>query len=247
MGRAGQARSRCSPAVQASFGDVDAQARRRRQGVSGEWSYDVLETGRRPGHRVKDGHAEPVNAEGADRDVRTSRRRWPSSTTRRRPRRRRRTGSRRDLPRPRTELERSGRPTGTSAARRTLSAMQTEIAFTLPRGLPTRRAGCIAKARCAWPRPATRSSRCGTPEVRQNEAYLSVLLLARTVTRIGDGHGDHAGAGRGPVRGRLRPPAAPLRAREHGRRGGRRRAAARTARTTFEVDLTDIEDGRLGE
>ena len=24
------------------------------------------------------------------------------------------------------------------------------------------------------------------PEVRQNEAYLSVLLLARTVTRIGD-------------------------------------------------------------
>ena len=27
------------------------------------------------------------------------------------------------------------------------------------------------------------------PAVRQNEAYLTVLLLARVVTRIGDGHG----------------------------------------------------------
>ena len=57
-------------------------------------------------------------------------------------------------------------------------------------------------------------------EVRQNQAYLAVLLLSRTITRDRRGHRDHPGTGRGPVRGRLRPPAAPLRAHQQRRRGG---------------------------
>ena len=41
----------------------------------------------------------------------------------------------------------------------------------------------IATVRCAWPRRATRSSRFA---LKQNEAYLSVLLLSRVVTKLGE-------------------------------------------------------------
>ncbi len=33
------------------------------------------------------------------------------------------------------------------------------------------------------------------PAVRENDAYLTVLLLARVITRLGDGHRHHAAAG----------------------------------------------------
>jgi hypothetical protein len=64
--------------------------------------------------------------------------------------------------------------------------MQTEIAFTLPRGYvgddgTVHREGVM---RLATARDEIEPLR--SPEVRDNQAYLSVLLLARTVQRIGD-------------------------------------------------------------
>src|SRR4051794_12375814 len=64
--------------------------------------------------------------------------------------------------------------------------MQTEIEFTLPRGYvdaggTVHRAG---RMRLATARDEIEPLR--DPAVRSNEAYLSVLLLARTITQIGD-------------------------------------------------------------
>ncbi|SRR5688572_7848 len=63
--------------------------------------------------------------------------------------------------------------------------MQTEVTFTLPRGYvdsqgTVHREGTM---RLATARDEIEPLR--DPEVRTNQAYLSVLLLARTVTRIG--------------------------------------------------------------
>jgi len=64
--------------------------------------------------------------------------------------------------------------------------MQTEVTFTLPRGYvdgqgTVHREGTM---RLATARDEIEPLR--DPEVRVNQAYLSVLLLARTVTSIGD-------------------------------------------------------------
>ncbi len=64
--------------------------------------------------------------------------------------------------------------------------MQTEIAFTLPRGYADER-GTIHRAgamRLATARDEIEP--LGEVDVRRNHAYLAVLLLARTITRIGD-------------------------------------------------------------
>jgi hypothetical protein len=64
--------------------------------------------------------------------------------------------------------------------------MQTEIEFTLPRGYV---AGDGVVHRSGRMRLATARDEIEPlrdPEVRRNNAYVSVLLLARTVTRIGD-------------------------------------------------------------
>ena len=124
--------------------------------------------------------------------------------------------------------------------------MQTEYAFTLPRGYVDA-AGTVHREgtmRLATARDEIEPLR--DAQVRQNEAYLAVLLLARVVTRIGDlteitpdvveglyaADFDHLqrlyerintdGEAVGVV-------ACPECAKE------------------FEVDLTEIEDGRLGE
>ena len=63
--------------------------------------------------------------------------------------------------------------------------MRTEIPFTLPRGLADE-GGAVHRdgtMRLATARDEIEPLR--DPEVRRNDAYLSVLLLARTVTRIG--------------------------------------------------------------
>jgi hypothetical protein len=63
--------------------------------------------------------------------------------------------------------------------------MQTEFEFTLPRGYVDP-AGAVHRSgamRLATARDEIEPLR--DPAVRQNEAYLSVLLLARVVTRIG--------------------------------------------------------------
>jgi hypothetical protein len=124
--------------------------------------------------------------------------------------------------------------------------MQTEVQFTLPRGYVDE-TGTVHRAgrmRLATARDEIEPLR--EPEVRQNQAFLSVLLLARTVTRIGDitdvtpdlierlyaGDFDHLQRlyerinGDGDAVGVVSCPHCAQR---------------------FEVDLTEIEDGRLGE
>lgn len=124
--------------------------------------------------------------------------------------------------------------------------MQTEIAFTLPRGYvdehgTVHREGTM---RLATARDEIEPLR--DVEVRQNAAYLTVLLLARTITRIGDV-------------GRVTPEfvealfAADFdhlqrlyeRINSDGEAVGV--VSCPACAHQFEVDLTEIEDGRLGE
>ena len=124
--------------------------------------------------------------------------------------------------------------------------MRTEIPFTLPRGLADEAGGIHREGamRLATARDEIEPLR--DPEVRRNEAYLSVLLLARTVTRIGDfteitpelveglyaADFDHLQ--------RLYE-----RINSDGEAVGV--VACPACAQQFEVDLTEIEDGRLGE
>jgi hypothetical protein len=64
--------------------------------------------------------------------------------------------------------------------------MQTEYAFTLPRGYVDRDGNVHREGvmRLATARDEIEPLR--DPAVRQNEAYLTVLLVSRVVTRIGD-------------------------------------------------------------
>jgi hypothetical protein len=64
--------------------------------------------------------------------------------------------------------------------------MQTEIAFTLPKGYVDGRGGVHREGtmRLATARDEIEPLRAA--EVRQNHAYLTILLLSRTITRIGD-------------------------------------------------------------
>ena len=124
--------------------------------------------------------------------------------------------------------------------------MKSEYAFTLPRGLVDR-AGTVHREgtmRLATARDEIEPLR--EVEVRQNQAYLAVLLLARTITRIGDitditpelvetlyaADFDHLQ--------RLYE-----RINSDGEAVGV--VACPACSNAFEVDLTEIEDGRLGE
>jgi len=124
--------------------------------------------------------------------------------------------------------------------------MKTEIAFTLPRGLvdasgETHREGLM---RLATARDEIEPLR--DPAVRDNEAYLGVLLLARVITRIG------------PVTDITPEVVEGLFAADfdHLQKLYERLNTDGEAVGTitcpdcghpFEVDLTEIQDGRLGE
>jgi hypothetical protein len=64
--------------------------------------------------------------------------------------------------------------------------MQTEIAFTLPRGYVDERGVVHREGRMRLATARDEIEPLREVEVRQNQAYLSVLLLARTITRIGE-------------------------------------------------------------
>jgi hypothetical protein len=64
--------------------------------------------------------------------------------------------------------------------------MQTEVAFTLPRGYVDSSGGVHREGRMRLATARDEIEPLGVAEVRHNQAYLSVLLLARTVTRIGE-------------------------------------------------------------
>jgi len=124
--------------------------------------------------------------------------------------------------------------------------MKSEYAFTLPRGLVDSAGGVHREGvmRLATARDEIEPLR--SVEVRQNEAYLTVLLLARTIVRIGDfteitpelvealyaSDFDHLQ--------RLYE-----RINSDGEAVGV--VACPACSNQFEVDLTEIEDGRLGE
>ena len=126
------------------------------------------------------------------------------------------------------------------------SAMRTEYEFTLPRGYVDA-SGAVHRSgvmRLATARDEIEPLR--DPAVRQNEAYLAVLLLSRVVTRIGDvteitpevieglyaADFDHL-----------------QRLYERLNTDGEAVGAITCPECghAFEVDLTEIEDGRLGE
>ena len=124
--------------------------------------------------------------------------------------------------------------------------MRTEVTFTLPRGYVDS-AGDLHREgtmRLATARDEIEPLR--DPEVRSNEAYLTVLLLSRVVTRIGEvtevsptlieglyaADFDHLQ--------RLYE-----RLNTDGEAVGS--VTCPSCSHDFEVDLTEIEDGRLGE
>ena len=124
--------------------------------------------------------------------------------------------------------------------------MQTEVVFTLPRGYVDA-GGAVhrdGRMRLATARDEIEPLR--EVEVRQNQAYLSILLLARTITRIGN------------VTEITPPPVAGLFAAhfDHLQRLYERInsdgeavgvVSCPACAHEFEVDMTEVEDGRLGE
>jgi hypothetical protein len=124
--------------------------------------------------------------------------------------------------------------------------MQTEIAFTLPRGYIDE-AGTVHRdgtMRLATARDEIEPLR--DPEVRQNQAYLSVLLVARTITRLG-GVTDVTPA----LVEQLYAVDFDHLQRLYERLNTDGEAvgvvSCPSCANRFEVDLTEIEDGRLGE
>jgi hypothetical protein len=124
--------------------------------------------------------------------------------------------------------------------------MQTEIAFTLPKGYVDA-AGTVHREgtmRLATARDEIEPLR--EVEVRSNQAYLAVLLLARTITRIGDIRDitpdlvENLYAADFDHLQRLYE-----RINSDGEAVGV--VSCPACAQEFEVDLTEIEDGRLGE
>jgi len=124
--------------------------------------------------------------------------------------------------------------------------MRTEFAFTLPRGYVDDQGGMHREGimRLATARDEIEPLR--DAGVRKNEAYLAVLLLARVVTRIG----DVTDVTPEVVEGLYAADFDHLqRLYERLNTDGEAVGAVTCPHCSqaFEVDLTDIEDGRLGE
>jgi hypothetical protein len=124
--------------------------------------------------------------------------------------------------------------------------MKTEYAFTLPRGLVDS-AGTVHREgtmRLATARDEIEPLR--DANVRQNEAYLSVLLLSRVVTRIG----ETTDVTPATIEGLYAADFDHLqrlyeRLNTDGEVVGS--VTCPECSSAFEVDLSEIEDGRLGE
>jgi hypothetical protein len=124
--------------------------------------------------------------------------------------------------------------------------MRTEVPFTLPQGYVDASGNVHREGRMRLATARDEIEPLGNAAVRQNQAYLSVLLVARTVTRLGDvteitpelveglyaGDFDHLQ--------RLYE-----RINSNGDSVGV--VSCPNCAHDFEVDMTEIEDGGLGE
>lgn len=124
--------------------------------------------------------------------------------------------------------------------------MRTEVPFTLPQGYVDGNGNVHREGRMRLATARDEIEPLGDAAVRQNQAYLSVLLVARTVTRLGDvteitpslveglyaGDFDHL-----------------QRLYERINSNGDSVGVVRCPNCAhdFEVDMTEIEDGGLGE
>src|SRR5205807_1407496 len=124
--------------------------------------------------------------------------------------------------------------------------MKTEVTFTLPRGYvdPSGTVHREGTMRLATARDEIEPLR--EVEVRQNQAYVTVLLLARTITRLG----TITEVSPGLVEGLYAADFDHLqrlyeRINSDGESVGV--VSCPDCGHQFEVDLTEIEDGRLGE
>jgi hypothetical protein len=124
--------------------------------------------------------------------------------------------------------------------------MQTEIAFTLPKGYVDARGNVHRDGtmRLATARDEIEPLRAA--EVRENHAYLTILLLSRTITRIGDVTDIEPALVEGLYAADF----------DHLQRLYERINASDEAvgvvscpacRHDFEFELAEIEDGRLGK
>ena len=128
----------------------------------------------------------------------------------------------------------------------TVQAVRTEFAFELPRGYVDREGTVHASGvmRLATARDVIMPLR--DPRVQDNEAYLSVLLLSRTITRLG----DLGSVGPDVVENLFAVDFDHLqrlyeRLNSNGEAVGTVTCPA--CSQPFEVDLSEVEDGRLGE
>ena len=124
--------------------------------------------------------------------------------------------------------------------------MQTEVPFTLPQGYVDANGSVHREGRMRLATARDEIEPLGDAAVRHNQAYLSVLLVARTITRLGDvteitpalveglyaGDFDHLQ--------RLYE-----RINSNGDSVGV--VTCPNCAHDFEVDMTEIEDGGLGE
>jgi hypothetical protein len=124
--------------------------------------------------------------------------------------------------------------------------MQTEIEFTLPKGYVDASGGVHREGRMRLATARDEIEPLREVAVRQNQAYLSVLLLARTITRIG-GVTDIT-----PdlVEGLFAADFDHLqrlyeRINSNGEAVGV--VSCPACAHEFEVDMTEVQDGRLGE
>jgi hypothetical protein len=124
--------------------------------------------------------------------------------------------------------------------------MRTEVPFTLPQGYVDPNGNVHREGRMRLATARDEIEPLGDAAVRQNQAYLSVLLVARTVTQLGDvteitpelveglyaGDFDHL-----------------QRLYERINSNGDSVGVVRCPNCAhdFEVDMTEIEDGGLGE
>ena len=93
--------------------------------------------------------------------------------------------------------------------------LQTEFEFTLPCGYVDEQGNLHRQGAMRRATALDEVEPLRDPRVRANEAYLSILLLSRVITRLGT---VRPGGDRAPVRHRLHLSAGLVRARERGRR-----------------------------